>query len=805
MQDIELRLAALAKLVTAKSEAVEQRLGQEMSRVEQVLLTATDYDELANALKTLAVLTPKFHAVVLPLLTRFVDSVSNRTLTADGETIQQARLRYRSPGHLIREAIEATSPVRYLHTVALVDFLLKLSRSADTEVAGKARRAFESLMEFDLNVFYGEHGVGAQPQLEIVAHLAQLGDDALVANADVVLSGLRRVLAPSMEGHVWTYNAVTISRGSVASGWGVASLRAAAIALLKRMYLLSQAIQYRKNVLSTLNEAMRRERPAVDAPTDAMFERDALEVLAFMEALVATEALPLVQSIEHQAYWNYYHAATPRISAAALKIRDALEGHAEYQIYKQLIGFEGIFGQWEELRRSEAAWEYTDTRRRELARQYVAGIDDANEAQWRARILKYSETRSDDLAMFPVYYEFLELLGQRRPQLALELLTGHEDTMGPFQIALLAGLWGGCQSDELARVVDGWVAAGTHLVAIARSLIKGGPQRLHILSGVVDKGSERDDHDVIIHAMGTAARLHSEGIGAAKDVFMQGLRELAKRGNADWARAVWFNRDFKTLIASMDAGERAEVLRSLASLRKLDYQAEEVLAAVCAHDDASVREFLVRRLQQEAEDRSRRGETGLFEEESFEAIPNHLHHLDKVLAREPRALVRALREGFNDQDRSMFPYRGGTRLLKAVFPNFAEPLPSLLQESIADADPMAVDFAVSVLTAFGGSAPILATIKSVIKVVDEQSPTWNELAAALETTGVVMGEYGMAEALERKRSDMLTWCADDDPRVRAFATWLLKGLDQLIAWERQRADESLELRKYRYGSGNEQT
>lgn len=805
MQDIELRLAALAKLVTAKSEAVEHRLGQEMSRVEQVLLTATDYDELANALKTLAVLTPKFHAVVLPLLTRFVDSVSNRSLAADGEAIPEARRRYRSPGHLLRDAIEATSPVRYLHTVALVDFLLKLSRSADTEVAGKARRAFESLMEFDLNVFYGEHGVGAQPQLEIVAHLAQLGDDALVANADVVLSGLRRVLAPSMEGHAWTYNAVTISRGSVASGWGVASLRAAAIALLKRMYLLSHAIQHRKNVLSTLNEAMRRERPAVDAPTDAMFERDALEVLAFMEALAATEALPLVQSIEHQAYWNYYHAATPHIEAAALKIRDALERHAEYQIYKQLIGFEGIFGQWEELRRSEAAWEYTDTRRRDFARQYVAGIDDANEAQWRARILKYSETRSDDLAMFPVYYEFLELLGQRRPQLALELLTGHEDTMGPFQIALLAGLWGGSQSDEVARAVDRWVAAGTHLVAIARSLIKGGQQRLHILAAVVDKGSERDDHDVIIHAMGTAARLHSEGIGPAKDVFMQGLRELARRGNADWARAVWFNRDFKTLIASMDAGERAEVLRSLASLRKLDYQAEEVLAAVCAHDDASVREFLVRRLKQEAEDRSRRSETGMFEEESFEAIPNHLHHLDKVLARAPRALVRALRDGFNERDRPMFPYRGGARLLKAVFPNFAEPLPSLLQESIADADPMAVDFAVSVLSAFGGSAPILATIKSVIKVVNEQSSAWNELAAALETTGVVMGEYGMAEALERKRSDMLTWCADDDPRVRAFATWLLKGLDQLIAWERQRADESLELRKYRYGSGNEQT
>ena len=806
MQNIELRLAALAKLVTANSESVEQRLGEEMARVEQVLLTGTDYDELVNALKTIAVLTPKFHAAVLPLLTRFVESVRHRTLTMDGEPIQEARIRFRSPGHLIREAIEATTPVRYLHTVALVDFLLALSRSSDTEVAGKARRAFESLVEFDLNIFYGEHGLGAQPQIDIVERLARLDDDALAANADLVLSGVRRALAASMEGHTWTYKAVTISRGSVTSDWGVAPLRAAAIALLKRMYPLNESIGYRKNVLNTLGEAMRRERPVLDEATAAMFERDALEVQAFVEGLVTTEALPLVQFIEHQTYWNYYHAATPNIAAAALKIRDSLDQHAEYQIYKQLIGFEGIFGRWEDLRQSEAAWEYTDEKRREFAHQYVAGIDDDNETRWRTRILKFSETRSDDLATFPVYYEFLELLGQRRPQLALELLTAHEETMGPFQIALMAGLWVGPQSDDVAAIADGWIAAGTHLIAVAKSLIKGGERRLGTLSAVVDKGSELDNDDVIIHAMGTAARLHGEGVVAAKGIFMHGLHELAKRGNADWARAVWFNRDFKTLIANMDPDERTEVLRSLASLSKLDYQAEEVLAAVCAYDSLSVLDFLVSRLKQEAAEHKRRRETSVFEEGAFEAVPDHLHQLNKVLAKEPQALVQALRDGlFDDDDRSMFPYRGGARLLKAVFPNFADPLPGLLQELIAGADPTDIDFSLSVLRSFGGGTPILETAKSIVKVVPENSPAWNELAAALETTGVVMSEYGMAEAFERKRQDMLIWSADEDPRVRAFAAWLSDGLDQLIIRERQRADEGIELRKYQYGAGEDET
>lgn len=804
MEDIELRLAALSKLMTAKSERVEQRLGQEWTRVEQVLFHGTDYDELINALKTVAVLAPKFHGAALPLLTRFVESVQQRALTAEGESIEQFRGRYKTPGHLIREAIDATNPVRYLQTVALVDFLLPLSKSSDGEVAGKARRAFESLVEFDLNLFYGEHGLGAQPQIAIVTHLAQFDDDALVANAGLLLDGLRSVLSASIEGHTWTYKAVTISRGSITTDGRVPELREAAIALLKRMYPLSPSIGYRKNVLGALGQAMRRERPATDEPTAAMFERNALDVLGFMEGLVPIEALPLVQSIEHRTYWNYYHAATPKIAAAALKIRDAIEQHQEYQIYKHLIGFEGIFGQWEDLKRSEAAWDYTDEKRREFARQCVAEIDDDNEPQWRARILKFSETRSDDLAMFPVFYEFLELLGQHRPRLALELLTEHEETMGPFQIALMVGLWPSALSGEVGAVAERWIAAGTHLIAVAKSLIKGGEGRLGMLSAVIDKGSALEDTDVIVYGMGTAARLHAEGIVAAKEVFMRGLRELAKRGHADWARAVWFNRDFKTLIASMDADERAEVLHSLASLKELDFQSEEVLAAVCAHEGTPVLEFVMDRLKREATQQDRQDEAGAGDQEPFEAIPHHLHQLNKVLAKEPRALVLALRDATNDdRARAMFPYRGGGRLLEAVFPNFADPLPTLIQELVACAKTEDIDFALSVLRTFGGSAPILATAKAIVKVVPEQSPAWGELAAALETTGVVMGEYGMAEAFEKKREEVLRWSADEDSRVRAFAAWLVENLEKMIAWERQRADEGIELRKYRYGAGKD--
>ena len=801
--DLEFRLAALSNLMDNKSEAVERRLGEELRRVENVLTHGTDYDELSGALKTLAVLAPKFHGAVLPLLTSFVRSVPARTLTQGGEPFPASRLRYWSAGHLIREAIDVTNPVHYVHIEAVVDFLLELSRSSDEEVRAKAKQSLEALSQFDLNIFYGERALGAQPQASIVTHLARLDDDQLVANAGVILGVLRNVLSPSMEGHAWTHSSVTISRGAISGGWGIAEVRADAISLLKRMYPLNEAVGYRRNVLSTFDAATRRERPAGDPDTSAMFERDALAVLDFLGGLVGTEALPLVQAVEHQAYWDYYHAASPAIKSAALSVRDALADHAEYQIYKQLIGFEGIFGDWEELRRSESAWDYTDTKRRAAARQYVDEIDEDSNDSWRERILEFSKTRSDDLATFPVYYEFLEVLGREKPRMALELVTVHENAMDTFIIPIVAGLWASARQGDIESIVQRWIGEGAHLTAIAKSLYKGGAARLDTLSSVVARSVELDDRNALINAMGVAASLYAQGCEPAKAVFMKALRALAQHNDANWSSAVWFSRDFRSLVGKMDVAERAEVLVSMAPLPEVNYQAEEVLFAIGEQDTRAVLDYLMGRLRLERarEAQHRTASESELDEGSFESIPYHLHRLNQLLAKVPDELVAALRRDFDEGIAATFPYRGGARLMKSVFPAFEAPIEALLLKFVESGNQDDLNFALAVVRAYGGSAPILQVCKAIVKAVPEESSSWNELAVAIESTGVVMGEHGMARAFEHKRDEISAWMDDEHPRVRAFAKWLAEGLDQLITQERKRADEGLALRKYRYGVG----
>ncbi|MDZ5455791.1 hypothetical protein [Azohydromonas lata] len=800
MKDLELRLATLAKLLDNPAAPVQERLVEELRRAERTLQQSVDYDELDAALKTLAVLARKFHGAIVPTLHAFVRSVPSRNLTQGGEPIAASRLRHRSASHLICDAIDVPNSLRYVRLEEVLDFLLDLSRNDDEEVCKKARRALDALAEFNLNHF---GTLGARPQTAIVESLSKRGDDQLREDADAILSVLRVVLSSSMQGHAFTYNAVTISRGSVVSGAGVSEMRASAIALLKRMYQLKDEVSYHTSVLSVLNAATHRESGAVDGDTTRMFERDAVTVLTFLRELVAGAALPLVQTIEHQAYWDYFHAATPEIEKAALQVRDAVGLRPDYQIYKQLIGFEGIFGDWEKLRRSEEEWDYSNTKRQEAARHLVDSIGETNQIEWRDRILEFSKTESEDLATFPVYYEFLELLGQTRPGLALELVREHELRMRPFLIPLIGGLWNSECHQDIDATVQRWIDEGSHIETIAKSVLKGGASRLAVLSRVVARSAELDNRYALSVAMGVAAALYGEGCNPAKDVFMTALREMAKRNDASWASTFWFGREFKRFAEAMSADEQAEVLASMVTLPELSYQAEEVLRAIGEKNIDALMNFLEERLTVEIGHRAqRRRDGGDLLDDKFEAIPYHLHALKNVLQEHPQAVLAMLRRGFKgDEAASMFPYRSGARLIKAVFPGFEPEFQKLLLDFVASGDRVDLEFVLAIVRSYGGGAPILDVCKAIVKVVPQESKEWRTLAAAIKTIGGVWGEYGLVNAFEAKRDEIAAWRADEDALVRAFADWLTEQLERMIAFEKQQADEELTLRKYRYGIG----
>lgn len=74
----------------------------------------------------------------------------------------------------------------------------------------------------------------------------------------------------------------------------------------------------------------------------------------------------------------------------------------------------------------------------------------------------------------------------------------------------------------------------------------------------------------------------------------------------------------------------------------------------------------------------------------------------------------------------------------------------------------------------------------------------SEVAIALQSTGVVTGEYGVVEAYERKKQEIKDWLSDPHETVQEFARWDTTGLEQMIVAERKRVEEAVALRRHRW-------
>lgn len=212
------------------------------------------------------------------------------------------------------------------------------------------------------------------------------------------------------------------------------------------------------SVLETLI-GLRYDRPL---PGDESVKQGAVERLRALEPL--TLADPLSQEILALAgsYWIYVHAHRDEISIAALAVEKVIAAHEEYAIYRVLVGFEGIFGDWSTLKKSRDQIEAIEKDRRQKASDFAGAITGANYDEWRTRILAYGTRDSDDLATFPVFYHFLSEFATARPELALRLITEDTKAVALFLIPILVSLWDGPYRNATRALIEKWINDAQH-------------------------------------------------------------------------------------------------------------------------------------------------------------------------------------------------------------------------------------------------------------------------------------------------------------------------------------------------------
>lgn len=798
------RLQILARLATSNTDVATAALRKAFEQAATTLATGTDYDDLLHALEVMSVVGSRFSDECVREIDGFVRSVEERQVdhAARYQQLFVSISKYRNAHSLMSKGIEVLALMRYLETQAVMMTLLWASTSNVESVSKAAHAALAKMAKYDLSVYSGMgtssgRGIGAAPQLQIISSLEKMGDVEVRAHLAGALGLLSGLLSSTMEASTWSSNAVTLSRAAIPADQKVADVRLRSLRLLKRLFHLVETLQDKLAIIQTLNAATRAEAgTTTDEAYWRMMSENTREVLSIYADIANSSELPLVQKIEHHSYWIFYHARAQEVREAALAVKAVIDTNHEYEIYKTLIGFEGIFGEWSRDDRDATRELASQAARTQTAKTYVAQMPSEGFAAWRERILTFAQTRSIDMATFPVFYEFLGDVAATYPDFALDLLMDHSEQLSPFLIPLLRGLWDGEKREQVRTlIVDSVQHRGEKagfLYASAKVFLSTKEVDIGMMEWVLTQAVRLKSTNSVQQIVSVAIARYDSAKEELKALFLQALHHLSALGDASWVSDIWYRQEAEAMIATLSPQDRLKVLSNLMLLPEVDYQAEEILTAIAKEAPEEVVRFFCNRIydQRPAEPHSENSA-------EFEDVPYQFHNLQGPLSKIPAAAVRIV-YAYYLKDGSLFQFRGA-KLLQCIFPELQDEFRDELIRMIQSGGEPEWEFVSAVLRAYHGQKFVHPVAKELVKLIPSGNSLLDEVTIALETTGVVSGEYGMSHAYDEKRLEVLEWLQDPNDKVRSFASSLIAELERMRDDEKARADESIKLRKFRYG------
>jgi hypothetical protein len=797
--DIKLKQTALQNLAKTAGEVAETAIRKESAKITAALQSETQYGNIANQLELLDTIAYRVDKEVVGTIRDLLGRLKGLELTYEeipGYPVERFR-KYQNNFTLTVKALEVLENIRYHQPFDILDIFFEYSCHTEESVAKQATHGIEKLADYDMDIFYGDgedwHGLGWEPQKKVLEKITSFDEPQKQKYFSAIIGACKQILSPTISGTSSTYKTVTWRTGALPAIDGVKQIRKKALDYLHNLYVLAKNIEQKKTVLNAMETATRT--PHMGEYGDdvrAMITENTITVVEFMKAVVVFDDMPLMQKIEHDTYWLFYHKGTldKTIHNVALEIRDKLYADKEYQKFRILIGFESIFHDWENGEKESDNYDSERKFREAEALKMAETIDTNSYKEWKERISRYASIKSNDMATFPYFGKFLEHFGNTSPALALQLLSEASDQLENFIIAILRGVAETERKGDVYSLIENWCDEGKYLFSLARFFEYSPELNEGLLKKILDKAIESNDLNALNQIISSvSAQYNKENKYLIKKFFLPALEKLTAHKNFRWIFWFWFRKQRGDILADMEVAEHKAILDNLFWLQEVDYHAEEILCVIAKHSPELVIQFFCNRLSKEndEEDKGR-----------YNAIPFSFHKLSEPLSQHPVQAIDAVLDIY-DGNYGLFIYRGA-RLLKNIFPSFPPVFQQKLLALVQSKEENDLLFVMAILRNYDGNPVIHNVCKEIIKILPDISNLTKDLSIILQSTGVVRGEYGFVEAYKQKIKEIHPWLQDESPRVKGFAQYYIASLEKRIEYEQKSADEDITLRKHQYGA-----
>lgn len=766
-------------------------------------------------------LLERFSAHVLPYYDDY-GPVAGEILPTLVRTIEQARGTPHTPirtaygdlpgyklTQVAQQAARIATQIRYLNVDQTFGTLLSLYENATDPDERKIW--FDSVVELARHNMTAWKNFGPQVQATLIGRLRVMTDDQLSSVRAVALAALSETLGVEVSGTSSTFDTLTIHQGVVAFSDELRDVREEAIDTLVRLLRSAETENERAEVLRAFSAAWSRPAGVVsDSRLEECVLNNALRIVKFFGTSVNDLSFELRQVIEHDLFWLFRRIAAEEpdrandssvveflaaVRTEILAVRDRIAEDNEFTIYKTLVGIDSIFPpSWNTT--SEFDFEASEEYRQREIDKLLQTVMPETANEWLQRIRRCAKTQTNDGATFSCLHEFFSKLGRVRPQMAAAFLEALDDDLAPFLSPMISGLVGTNEWPRVENALTTWLREKQYLYEIAWSIRSNEEIDVAVLREVLACAAASEDERALWATISAASgRYGSAPTDDLRRLALAAIRVLASKGNSSWVQALGrgARQNQHLLLSQLNEDETQELLSALIGVPRIGYQVEDLLAVIAATSPQLVLDFLAERFRH-----SRNAEREMVR---YEAAPFSLHSLDKPLATVPVLLVAAARTWF-EEDRGSFEYRGG-QFITRVLPTFPEALQSQLGERIRSGDRDEIAFVLGILSAYQGRDFLHQCLCEIVANLPPNDDLLVEVSRVLESTQVVMGEFTLVGILEKRKTAIERWLADDRENVRNFAEKQIRTFDQRMVSEQRRTEQDHALRKLEFDPPDE--
>jgi ppGpp synthetase/RelA/SpoT-type nucleotidyltranferase len=699
--------------------------------------------------------------------------------------------------------IEVIQRLRYADVSGTLKLLIDIYQDeANADIRQLIEKAVKDLSEYNIEVY---DQIGLQIQLALMDHLATMTDPEIDSILPIALIVWNEAIQSDITGTKWKADSVVLSTGAIPVSDQLRKIREKAIGALFAAYDRSTDFTQKRAILTALEDATRTpHQTQYSNDLLAITLNDATRIVDFVTERAKTSAYDLLQHLEHQFHYDYFRAQdliddpenkfgcqaeAAALKTAIFKFRDTINADEKFVRYKVLVGFESVYP--EHWLNKEYDYQKADDYRNKEAELYIDEINAATEGDWFSLVAHCAETKSNDLATFPVFGKFISKLAERKPEIADRFLANAPDGLRGFLTAFLNGFAVSARSDIYERILEAELQSAKNLIGVARHLRYSQVLKPEFIPRLLQRAIESDDVNAVTECL--LFSLESYGTDKILDpdtFFDNALAFLNSHKDPRWVSWASIAHKPSKFYDELTPNRMAKVLQNLEYLPKVNYQAERILICLANRHLEAVWDYFGTRLTTEI-NRDK-------DQNRFEAIPFRFHGLEKELSKDPQLAIRKGLSWFA-HDRKLFRFRGG-RLLSNAFPNCTAEFANALVESIKLGQKTEIDFALEILQNYEGEPSTHSVLKEIVSRCADDAEKMSAVRICIDSTGVVSGELGFADAWRNKKNLLTEWLTDERPAVKAFAEKHILELDLMIASEHRRAEAEREMRNRDYDS-----